>query len=212
MAETTVCRSIAAFDFDGTIVPGDSLVPFLLRVAGRRRFAAAALRHGVRVLLATGPGIGDRDAAKAAFVATALRGLPAPPVSAAGARYAEELAERVDAAARRRIEWHRARGDELVLVSASLHVYLAPLAQMLGFDDVLATRLSVGADGRLTGRLEGANVRAQEKVVRLRRWLGDDTCEVWAYGDSSGDRELLAMADHGFYVPRRGFAALGLTT
>ncbi|HUP86673.1 MAG TPA: HAD-IB family hydrolase [Acidimicrobiales bacterium] len=209
MAEATR-RRVAAFDFDGTLVPGDSLVPFLWRVAGHRRFVRAALRHGARVLLATGPRIGSRDRAKAAFLRTALAGLDADSVSTAGRTYAEELAARVDPAARHRVEWHRARGDEVVMVSASLHVYLAPFARLVGFDEVIATRLSVGPDGRLTGGLEGANVRAQEKVDRLRRWLSSESCELWAYGDSSGDRELLAIADHGFYVPRRGFSGLGL--
>ena len=76
---------------------------------------------------------------------------------------------------------------------------------------MLATRLVVDGDERLSGDLDGPNVRAHEKVVRLRRWLGGEPCELWAYGDSTGDRELLALADHGFRVPRRGFAGLGLT-
>jgi phosphatidylglycerophosphatase C len=94
------------------------------------------------------------------------------------------------------------------MISASLAVYLAPLGRQLGFDAVLATALEVGSDGRLTGRLEGANVRGQEKVDRLRQWLGVDTCELWAYGDSDGDRELLALADHGYRIGRRGFPGL----
>jgi phosphatidylglycerophosphatase C len=89
------------------------------------------------------------------------------------------------------------------LVSASLEVYLAPLGDRLGFDGVLATSLQVGNDGLLTGRLKGANVRRAEKAARLRGWLdarpGEARHELWAYGDSVGDRELLAMADH----PRR---------
>jgi phosphoserine phosphatase len=46
--------------------------------------------------------------------------------------------------------------------------------------------------------------------VRLRRWLGGERCELWAYGDSAGDRELLALADHGFKVSRGTFAGLAL--
>jgi phosphatidylglycerophosphatase C len=55
----------------------------------------------------------------------------------------------------------------------------------------------VGSDGRLTGELASPNVRREEKVRRLEAWLGDDgPVELWAYGDSDGDRELLARADH----------------
>ncbi|MGH9000745.1 MAG: haloacid dehalogenase-like hydrolase, partial [Acidimicrobiia bacterium] len=50
--------------------------------------------------------------------------------------------------------------------------------------------------GRLTGALLGANCRGAEKVARLREWLGGEELEVdlWAYGDSRGDAELLALA------------------
>jgi HAD superfamily hydrolase (TIGR01490 family) len=94
-----------------------------------------------------------------------------------------------------RLGWHRSQGHEVVVVSASFTDYLRPVADRLGVDAVLATELEV-VDGRLTGRLAGANVRGAEKVRRLETWLGDEPAELWAYGDSSGDRELLARADH----------------
>lgn len=112
-----------------------------------------------------------------------------------------------------RLAWHRAEGHRVVLVSASLRSYLTPLGEHLGADAVLCTDVEVGADGRLTGRLAGANCRGPEKVARLRRWLAGaglerDAVELWAYGDSAGDRELLAAADRpllvaGVTVPAR---------
>jgi phosphatidylglycerophosphatase C len=44
--------------------------------------------------------------------------------------------------------------------------------------------------------MDGPNVRAAEKAVRLTDLLGPAEVELWAYGDSRGDREMLAMADH----------------
>ena len=211
MAEDASARRIAAFDFDGTMVPGDSLIPFLWRTAGAARFLLAVLRHGLRIVLATRLGIGSRDAAKEAFVRTTLGGRSLAAVRKAGEAFAADLEGRVDEHALARLRWHREEGPELVLVSASLEVYLEPLGARLGFDAVLATRLALDDEGTLTGALDGPNVRAHEKVVRLRRWLGGERCELWAYGDSAGDRELLALADHGYRVPRSGFAGLGLT-
>jgi phosphatidylglycerophosphatase C len=204
-------RIVAAFDFDGTLVPGDSLLPFVWRVAGPRRFLRACLLHGWRVALASGVRVGSRDGAKARWVRTALRGLALADVVAEGERFAERLEAKVTPDALGRVRWHRSRGHEVVLISASLHVYLGPFGHRLGFDAVLATGLEVDADGRLTGELEGANVRGAEKVARLQQWLGVDTCELWAYGDSDGDRELLAAADHGYRITRRGFPS-DLTT
>ena len=201
-------RIVAAFDFDGTLVPGDSLLPFVWRAAGARRFLAATVRHGLRVAAATGLHVGSRDGAKAAWVRAAMRGLDLASVTAEGVRFAEHLEARVSPDALARIRWHRSRGHEVVLISASLHVYLGPFGHRVGFDAVLATALEVGPDGRLTGELQGANVRGEEKVARLRQWLGVDTCELWAYGDSDGDRELLAAADHGYRISRKGFPDL----
>ena len=69
----------------------------------------------------------------------------------------------------------------------------------------MATELEVDADGRCTGALVGGNCRGPEKVRRLHAWLdahhgGRDAVELWAYGDSPGDRELLAAADRPVWV------------
>ena len=89
-----------------------------------------------------------------------------------------------------------------MLVSASLGPYLRPLGRRLGVDDVLCAeplrRGDVFADG-----LDGANCRAAEKVRRLDAWLDARSLRdatVWAYGDSDGDRELLARADRPLLV------------
>ena len=66
----------------------------------------------------------------------------------------------------------------------------------LGPDHVISCSLETDPAGLVTGRLLGGNVRGPEKANRLRAWLGGDSVELWAYGDSSGDDELLAMADH----------------
>lgn len=189
---------IAAFDFDGTLIRGDSFLPFLARMAGRGRF--------VRVAIASSPAVarayrvGGRDGLKEALVGSFLRGVPRERVEAVGEAYGADLAGRIQPKMAERVAWHRSEGHRLVLVSASLECYLATVGSALGFDAVLATQLVVAADGRLTGRLLGPNVRGAAKCDRLRAWLsqavGDSAYELWAYGDSAGDGDLLAMADH----------------
>jgi phosphatidylglycerophosphatase C len=197
-------RSVAAFDFDGTLVSGDSLLPFLTRVRGRRAVASALAAHGPALAWALG-GRGDRDVVKAAVLARVLRGLPAASVEALGVAYAGELSRRVRPEMLARIGWHRDQGHDVVMVSASLLVYLEPLGEMLGFDQVLATALEAGPDGLLTGRLVGGNVRGPEKAARLRAWLEGESCELWAYGDSSGDHDMFGLAaSRAYLVGRRG--------
>jgi phosphatidylglycerophosphatase C len=190
---------VAAFDFDGTLISGDSLLQFLCLVAGRGNTARACVQGAPSLLWALAVG-GGRDASKAVLLDRLLAGQEVRVVTEAGERYAARLERRIRPAMAARIGWHRELGHKLVVVSASLALYLEPLGRRLGFDAVLATGLEVGAGGRLTGRLQGANVRRSEKAVRLRSWLvanlGRQPWELWAYGDSRGDRELLAMADH----------------
>lgn len=204
-----MARRVAAFDFDGTLAPGDSLIPFLTWVCGRGRVAAALAVHGPAIAWAIA-GRGSRHAAKSAFVGRLLAGRPAAEVATTGEAFAQHLLERrLRPDMVERVAWHRGQQHELVLVSASLTVYLDPLAAALGFDHVLATRLEVDDAGALTGRLLGANVRGPEKAARLTAWLGDDAhdVELWAYGDSSGDHDLFALASAGaFLVTRRGLS------
>ena len=188
--------AVAVFDVDGTLTTGDCVLPFLRRVAGRR-LAAALLRRPLA--LVGGLVRRDRDRLKALACAS-LAGIPAAQVDRVGAEFARDVASsrlRDDTTAR--LERHRALGHTVVLASASLDAYLEPLGSLLGADEIVCTRLERGADGLLTGRLEGANCRGPEKARRVRslleeRGLGD--AELWAYGDSPDDDALLASAEH----------------
>lgn len=204
---------LAAFDVDGTLTRRDTLLPFLQRVCGTQRLARGLARHGV-ALSAMAVGRVERDTVKDALLAHLLTGWDAEAVRSAGTTYAGFLAsaDRLRPDTLARLREHQAAGHRVVLVSASPEVYLDPLGHHLGVDAVLCSALEVGADGRLTGRLVGRNCRGAEKVARLQTWLdGDGTgaSYLYAYGDSSGDRELLAHADVGVLVkPRRPLPAL----
>ncbi|MDP8987357.1 MAG: HAD-IB family hydrolase [Actinomycetota bacterium] len=207
-------RPVAAFDVDGTLSRRDTLLPFLQRLCGAQRLARGLAANGL-ALSRMAMGRADRDAVKDALLVRVLAGRDPEEVAAAGEAYAGFLAEhgRLRPDTRHRLDEHRAAGHRVVLVSASPEVYLGPLGRRLGVDAVLASGLQVGADGRLTGRLAGRNCRGAEKVVRLDAWMGParDATYLYAYGDSEGDRELLARADVGVLVaPRRPLPLLAL--
>lgn len=202
-------RTVAAFDLDGTITDGDSLLPFLASVAGRFGLASGLLWTLPRLAWGWALGGRHRDSAKEALIGRVLGGLDAAEVAGAAESFAAELAGgRVWPGVRERMDWHRSRGHEVVVVSASPELYVAPVGRLLGVDAVLCTSLEMDAGGRLTGRFRGGNCRGPEKATRLRAWLGDGPVSIWAYGDSSGDTELLAMADVAVKVGRRPLHAL----
>jgi HAD superfamily hydrolase (TIGR01490 family) len=191
-----VTRTVAAFDFDGTLTDRDTLLPFLASVVGWPRVATALGMHAHRLAR-------NRDVAKELVLARLLAGLPDEEVREAGRVYARRV--RVRPEMRARLLWHRQEGHDIVIASASLDVYLGEVARSLDVEHVLCTTLEVGADARCTGRLVGGNCRGPEKATRLRAHLGDETdgeIVLWAYGDSRGDLEMLAMADHPIRVKR----------
>lgn len=196
-------RIVAAFDFDGTITRRDSLLPFLRRLVGPRRVYAALARNHADVA-AMAVGRADRDALKERVLAEVLAGVDASRAREEGTRYAAFLSTRVRMRQQvvAQIDRHRAAGHEIVLVSASPTLYLDPYGAESGFTAVLATELEEEG-GRLTGRLLGRNCRADEKVRRLQAWLEGAEARVYAYGDSAGDRELLASADVACRVGRQ---------
>jgi phosphatidylglycerophosphatase C len=188
-------RTVAAFDFDGTLTHRDTLVPFLLRVRGRTPV--------LRALAAHGPSF-----ARAALSAEARRrAKEALLIDLVGGWWVDELGPVVDEYAAHvvatqlrpdrlaRLRWHQAQGHDVVIVSASPELYLGAVARLLGCAGVIATKLEVDRRGRLTGRIFRDNVRGPVKERLLRDWLGAAPVHLWAYGDSDGDTEMLAMAD-----------------
>lgn len=93
-----------------------------------------------------------------------------------------------------RVKEHRRRGHAVVLVTASLELYLSPWAARSGFDAVLATELDFRNE-RFSGRLATPNCWGKEKARRLQEWLSTRPPSfLYVYGDSRGDLEMLAMA------------------
>jgi len=211
---------VAAFDFDGTLTRGESVWKFLASAAGATKVAAATALLAPQLASAALLGGRAADDGKEALFVRTLRGLPAEDVARRSAAFGlDHLRRRGRPDVLARVAWHQAQGHRTVIVSASPEYYVAPVGAELGVDGVLATRLEVGPDGKLTGRYDGRNTRGAQKVARLQEWIDSSSADdgaregapdgrarpfVWAYGNSSGDRRLLAAADIGVDVGRLG--------
>lgn len=197
--------TVAAFDFDETLTRRDTVVPFLRRLAGDRGLVWGLLARSHR--LAPAAMRRQRDTLRELATHQVFRGRPIADVEAHAQQYGDQIYAvglRPDTAGR--LAWHREAGHRVVIVSASYEQYVHVVGRHLGVDAVLATRLELDGE-RCTGRLLGPNCRGPEKLARLRSWLTDqglalDDVTLWAYGDSDGDRELLAAAEHPHWVRR----------
>jgi phosphatidylglycerophosphatase C len=185
---------IVAFDFDGTLTVRDSFTAFLKWRTGRARYAVGLLRLAPAA-------IGylfnrDRGRIKAKAVAEFLKGVPKDKLEADARAFAQACSRsllRPDAVA----AWKRWRtqGVKLVIVTASPDVVVGPFARGLGADVLIGTEIAYDDRGRVAGAFATANCRGPEKVVRLKDRFGPDFQLKAAYGDTSGDREMLAMAE-----------------
>jgi len=191
----TMNVTVAAFDVDNTLTVRDCVVPFMRSVVGTPRLMKVMLSNAGKTIQSVRRR--DRDALKAKFVAGVFAGKNADDIEALGVQFASKVAERwlrSDVATRMR--WHQEQGHVVILVSASLGVYLHPLGDLLEVDAVLCTELEE-VDGVLSGQLIGKNCRGEEKVSRVQKWreeAGIDVRDlVYAYGDSSGDKQLLDL-------------------
>jgi phosphatidylglycerophosphatase C len=193
-------RPLVAFDFDGTLTTKDSFTGFLAWRAGPARYVAGLARLAPAFTAYAADH--DRGRLKAAATTLFLKGVSRDELEASARRYAEIHARKLlrPDALRAWNKW-RADGARLVIVTASPEPVVAPFARGLGCDLLLGTRLEFDARERITGRFDGPNCRGAEKVRRLREVFGEGVRLEAAYGDTSGDAEMLALADEkGFKV------------
>ena len=187
-------RSIVAFDFDGTLTTRDSFTAFLAWKAGPWAYLSGLLLMAPQLLAYLAHR--DRGRLKAAATARFLGGMDAAALAGEAERFAVQHAQsmlRPDAVQAWR-NW-RAQGAVMVIVTASPDITVQPFARGLGADLLIGTRLAVNESDRITGRFETPNCRGAEKVRRLREAFGDDMVLAAAYGDTSGDREMLRLAE-----------------
>jgi len=158
-------------------VPGESLVYRVFDLVGETRPTMMLTRQAVRL----------------------VRGQRRALVREAGRLAAERLAAVVQPFARPVLDEHRKAGRPVVMATTTPIDLIGPLADLLGFDDVVATRYGVDGDDRYDGTIDGEFVWGSGKLRAVKAWAdghGVDMGESWAYSDSFYDLPLLGAAGH----------------
>lgn len=187
---------IAFFDFDGTISRSDSFALFLKFILGQK-FYVKLLQH-LPLLICYKMGLLTNSKTKESILKSCLGGMRVDDFT----KYCDDFLLTLESickdSALDRIKWHKDRGDKVVIVSASFEEYLGLLARKLDIE-VIATKMEV-CDTKLTGRFSTPNCYGVQKVVRIKEQFNLESFgEIYAYGDTEGDREMLALADKPFY-------------
>ncbi len=101
-----------------------------------------------------------------------------------------------------RFRFHQQQGHRTLLLSGSATFILAPIAQDLRADDMLAIALRHQASGMTDGEIEGSQTIGMGKAEALMRYLGqfDSAPHLVGYGDHESDLPFLNLCDRGYVV------------
>lgn len=194
--------TLSLFDFDGTITTGDSLIKFIRFVVGDTKFI-----WGMTVLspmlIAFKLKLIPNYKAKQYLLSHFFKGMSERQFLQVSQEYSlKHISSILRPKAMERISWHKKQGHKIVVVSASIECWLKPWCDQNGLE-LIATRLEF-KDGIVTGRMLTKNCYGLEKASRVNEAYNLNEFDyIYAYGDSRGDKELLALADESFYKPFR---------
>jgi len=189
---------LALFDFDGTITTKDSMVDFIQYAVGKKAYYFGLIVLSP-ILVAYKLKLYPNYKAKERLLAYFFKRMSIKKFQKNVTSYStNKIDSIVKKEAMERISWHKKRGDEVVVVSASMECWLKDWCDRNRLR-VIATKLEI-VDGKFTGKFLTKNCYGEEKVNRLQQsYCMDDYSYIYAYGDSRGDKELLAIADKAFY-------------
>jgi len=193
-----IMMNIALFDFDGTITTGDTFMQFIYTTTPRHRLVIGNLLLlpfilGYKLNLISA-GFMRRAVTKLAFWRRTIA-----PLKSAGKAHADNFIHTVVRdSALKHIKQHQAQGDKIVVVSASLDLYLQHWCQQHNIE-LLCNSLEV-SKGRYTGRLCSLDCAGPQKAKLVKEHYQLENYQtVYAYGDTIEDKQLLSLANIKYY-------------
>lgn len=191
---------MAFFDFDGTITKDDSLLKFIRFVVGDIRFLVGLVVLSP-ILVAYKLNLIPNYKAKQKMLSWFFKGYSEDDFRKVANEYSLNHIDKIlRPKAIEKLNWHKEQNHRIVIVSASIDCWLRPWCEKNGFE-LLATKLEI-KNKILTGKLLTKNCYGQEKVNRIKESYNlKEYDNIYAYGDSRGDKEMLELANDSLYKP-----------
>ena len=217
-------KKIYCFDFDGTLTTSDTLLEFIKYAKGTSRFLMVFLMYSPLLVLMK-LHLFPNWKAKQLIFAHLFAGMRIEKFDALCRGFAEENQHLLRPKGITLVHEALVAGAKVFIVSASIDNWVRPFFDIRNLKgvQVLGTQIEV-VDGKLTGRFKTNNCYGEEKVRRICEALTTTTgtsipttnaygttslsfdrsqYDIEAFGDSRGDKEMLAFADQGHYKPFR---------
>jgi len=195
-------KSIAFFDFDGTITKDDSLLKFIRFVVGDIKFLVGLFVISPILFLYKLRFVPNYKA-KQIMLSWYFKGMSKENFLQVANEYSlEHIDKIVRKQAIEKLNWHKSQNHKIVVVSASLDCWLRPWCKRNGFE-LIATQLDF-KNAMVTGKLKTNNCYGIEKVNRILEQYNLKEFEyIYTYGDSKGDNEMLSLGNESYYKPFR---------
>ena len=193
-------RRVAVFDFDGTLTTRDSLLEFIKYARGELSFYVAFLLYSP-ILVLMKLHIYPNWKAKQLVFAHFFKGWNYPQFLSVCENFATKYGEIGNKETESILKKHARQGDTVYVISASVDDCVKPCCTKIADVIVLGTKIEIDRNGIITGRFLTKNCYGQEKVNRLLEVEPNRSdYELFAYGDSRGDKEMIEFADYGKYI------------
>ncbi|WP_160243014.1 HAD-IB family phosphatase [Acinetobacter indicus] len=197
-AKSQKYKNLALFDFDGTLYPHDSFTGFIFYALRKRHI----VKRGLQILpwiQAYYLKLYPAHRMRPKLYDSMFKNSDAEEILQLAQEYAATLITKLDPALFNQLKQHQELGHEVVLVSASLDLYLKPVCSYLNID-LICSEVEIKA-GKMTGFYQTSDCSNEQKKIRiLEKYNLKDYAVIYAYGNSHEDQEMLALADHGYMV------------
>lgn len=195
-------KTIAFFDFDGTITTRDTYVEFIKYTKGNAAFLTGFLLNSP-YLVAYKLNVIPNYVAKEKVFSYFFKGTPLADFQALCDAFATEIVPSlIRPKALVELQGLQQSGAAVVIVSASFGNWIQKWTAANNLQ-LIATKPQI-INGKLTGRIDGKNCHGHEKVRRINeRFTLKQYDNVYAYGDTGGDKPMLALATQAHYKPFR---------
>ena len=198
MGPKVITNSLALFDFDGTLTTKDSFIAFIKYYHGTARLLMGLVLN-LPVLLIYKARLLPNWKAKERIMQYFFGGVDLVKFNQKAREFSiVEIPKMLKNDMIEHLSRHKEVGNDVFLVSASFENWLIPWAERLGLT-VIGSRVE-STSSKVTGKIDGKNCYGPEKVIRVQQQVDVSKYEkIYSYGDSRGDREMLALADFAIY-------------
>ncbi|NNH00375.1 HAD-IB family hydrolase [Acinetobacter sp. ANC 5414] len=191
-------KNLALFDFDGTLCKKDSFTGFIFYALSKRHI----IKQGIKILpwiqayyLNAYPAHAMRSKLFRAMFSNA----DVLELEQIAQEYASNLISQLNPPLLKQLKQHQVLGDEVVLVSASVDVYLKHFCNLLNIDLICTQTEQV--NNTYTGQYTTLDCSSEQKKLRiLEKYSLDHYSMIYAYGNSVEDNEMLSLATYSYMV------------